>query len=160
LELVPAFAERVRSARREDRFTGAAVANYVRQPYGPGWALVGDAGCNKDPITAQGISDAFRDAELLTAALGDAFEGRRSYDEALGAYQRTRDAHVLPMYEFTTQLAALAPPPPELQQLLAAVQGNEEAMDAFVSVVAATMSPVDFFDPEHIDRIMNLAGVG
>ena len=42
-----------------------AVRGYFRKPYGPGWALVGDAGYNKDFITAQGIQDAFRDAELV-----------------------------------------------------------------------------------------------
>ena len=44
LELAPAFAERVRAATREERFVGTAVPNYFRRPYGPGWALVGDAG--------------------------------------------------------------------------------------------------------------------
>ena len=63
-DLAPDFAARIRGAKREARFSGTAVANYFRKPYGPGWALVGDAGYNKDFITAQGISDAFRDAEL------------------------------------------------------------------------------------------------
>ncbi|MGH3934139.1 MAG: NAD(P)/FAD-dependent oxidoreductase [Pseudonocardiaceae bacterium] len=62
LELAPPFAERVRAATREARFVGTAVPNYFRKPYGPGWALAGDAGYNKDFITAQGINDAFRDA--------------------------------------------------------------------------------------------------
>jgi flavin-dependent dehydrogenase len=44
LELAPAFAERVRAATREERFVGTAVPNYFRRPYGPGWALAGDAG--------------------------------------------------------------------------------------------------------------------
>jgi len=56
-----------RAARREARFTGGGVANFFRKPYGPGWVLVGDAGYTKDPITAQGISDAFRDAERARA---------------------------------------------------------------------------------------------
>ena len=51
---------------------------YLRKPFGPGWALVGDAGYNKDFITAQGIHDAFRDAELCATALDDAFAGRAS----------------------------------------------------------------------------------
>jgi hypothetical protein len=75
----------------------------------------------------------------------------------MSAYQRARDAHVLPIYEFTTQLATLEAPPPEMQQLLGAVYGNTEAMDAFVSVVAGTVSPVEFFDPDHIGRIMAAA---
>ena len=112
LEIAPAFAERVRSAKREERFVGTAVRGYFRKPFGPGWALVGDAGYNKDFITAQGIHDAFRDAELCATALDETLEGRRSFDDAFGEYQARRDEHVLPMYEFTADLAALEPPPP------------------------------------------------
>lgn len=157
LELAPAFAERVRGAKREERFAGGAVPNFFRKPFGPGWALVGDAGYNKDPITAQGISDAFHDAELCTTALDETFAGARSFADAMSAYQRTRDTHALPIYEFTTQLATLEAPPPEMQQLLGAIYGNREAMDAFVSVTAGTVSPVEFFDPNHIGAIMSSA---
>src|SRR5215475_613300 len=62
LDLVPEFAERVRAATRVERLTGASVPGYLRTPFGPGWLLVGDAAYNKDPITAQGITDAFHDA--------------------------------------------------------------------------------------------------
>ncbi len=122
LGTVPAFAERLRGARRESRIVGTAVPNYFRKPYGPGWALVGDAGYNKDFITAQGIQDAFRDAELCVTALHQAFSGARPFDDAMREYQSGRDGAVLPMYEFTAELASLEPPPPEMQQLLAAVQ--------------------------------------
>ena len=160
-ELAPEFAERVRGAKREERFSGGSVPNFFRKPFGPGWALVGDAGYNKDPITAQGISDAFRDAELCSGALDDSFTGRRVFADAMSAYQQTRDADVLPMYEFTTQLATLEAPPVEMQQLLGAVYGNQEAMDAFVSITAGTVSPAEFFDPAHIGRIMGaVAGAG
>jgi flavin-dependent dehydrogenase len=155
LELAPEFADRVRGATRQERFAGGAVPNFFRKPYGPGWALVGDAGYNKDPITAQGISDAFRDAELCSAALDETFDGGRSFEDAMSAYHRTRDAQVLPIYEFTTQLATLEAPPPEMQQLLGAVHGNQDAMDAFASITAGTVSPVEFFDPEHIGRLMS-----
>ena len=86
-DLVPAFADRIRAARREERFVGMAVPNYFRKPFGPGWALVGDAGYIKDFITAQGITDAFRDAELCAGALDEAFSGARSFDAAMGDYQ-------------------------------------------------------------------------
>ena len=159
LELAPEFADRVRAATREERFAGGSVPNFFRKPFGPGWALVGDAGYNKDPITAQGISDAFRDAELCSAALDETFNGGRSFKDAMSAYHQTRDAEVLPIYEFTTQLATLEAPPAEMQQLLGAVSGNRDAMDAFASVNAGTMSPVEFFDPEHIGRIMSAVRV-
>ncbi|MFC5729546.1 MULTISPECIES: NAD(P)/FAD-dependent oxidoreductase [Nocardioides] len=155
-ELVPEFAERIRSATRETRYVGTGdLPNFFSKPYGPGWALVGDAGQHKDPITAQGISDAFRDAEVLVAALDETFSGRRGYDEAMSQYQVTRDERALPMFEFTCDLARLQPPPPEMQQLLAAVATSQEAMDGFVSVVAGTLPVPEFFGPENTARIMS-----
>lgn len=157
LALAPEFAARVRDARREARFTGGSVANYFRRPFGRGWALVGDAGYDKDPITAQGIGDAFRDAERCTNALCDAFDGRRRIADAMSDWQRMRDEQAMPTYEFTTQLATLEPPPLEMQELLAAVHGDQTATDDFVSVVAGTMSPLEFFDPRHIGELMAAA---
>ena len=157
LELVPAFNDRIRGAKREERFAGTAVSNFFRKPYGTGWALVGDAGYNKDFITAQGITDAFRDAELCAHALGDALSGARPFDTALAEYQATRDQHAAPMYEFTCQFAALAPPPPEVQQLHRAIHGNQEAMDGFVRVFAGVTSPADFFSAENVGRIFAAA---
>jgi flavin-dependent dehydrogenase len=154
LGTVPAFRDRLRSARRESRIVGMAVPNYFRTPYGPGWALVGDAGYNKDFITAQGIQDAFRDAELCAGALHEAFGGARPFDAAMREYQSTRDAQVLPMYEFTVELASLEPPPPELQQLLAAVSRDQDAMDGFARVVAGVTSPAEFFSDENVGRIL------
>jgi 2-polyprenyl-6-methoxyphenol hydroxylase-like FAD-dependent oxidoreductase len=154
LELAPSFAARVRAGTRQTRFAGAAVPNYFRVPYGPGWALVGDAGYNRDFITAQGMQDAFRDAELCTTALHDALSGARPYDVAMKDYQSTRDAAVLPMYGFTTQLATLSPPPPELAALMVAMQGDQQAMDGFVRVSAGVTSPADFFAPPNVEAIM------
>jgi 2-polyprenyl-6-methoxyphenol hydroxylase-like FAD-dependent oxidoreductase len=115
---------------------------------------VGDAGYHKDPCTAQGISDAFRDAEALAGALADAWAGRRGYDAALGAYQRARDAAALPMYDLTCDLATLEPPPPERQRLLAAVADSDEAMEGFASVMAGTLPVPEFFGPESTERIL------
>jgi 2-polyprenyl-6-methoxyphenol hydroxylase-like FAD-dependent oxidoreductase len=157
VDLAPDFAERLRAGRREERFVGAAVRGYFRKPYGPGWALVGDAGYNKDFITAQGIQDAFRDAELCATALNRAFSRALSFDHAMAEYRSTRDAHVLPMYELTAEFASLEPPSPELQQVLGAVYGNREAMDAFQRVIAGMTSPAEFFSEENVGRILAAA---
>ena len=102
----------------------------MRKPFGAGWALVGDAGYTKDFITALGISDAFRDAELCATGLDEALSGERPFEVAMADYQTERDRRSLPFYEFTAQLATLQFPPPELEPVLAAVQGNQESMDA------------------------------
>jgi 2-polyprenyl-6-methoxyphenol hydroxylase-like FAD-dependent oxidoreductase len=157
LELVPQFADRLRTATREERVVGAAVPNFFRKPYGPGWALVGDAGYNKDPITAQGIQDSFRDAELCATALHEVFSGVRPFEAAMSEYQSRRDERVEGMYGFTLELAALEPPPPDFQRLLAAVRGDQEAMDQFARINAGVESPADFFAPENVDRILAAA---
>jgi len=81
------------------RFLERPCLIFFRKPFGPGWALVGDAGYNKDPITAQGISDAFLDAERCAA--DQVFSGSCPFDEAMAEYQYARDEHVLPRFEFT-----------------------------------------------------------
>jgi 2-polyprenyl-6-methoxyphenol hydroxylase-like FAD-dependent oxidoreductase len=155
LALDAPFAERVDAATRESRFAGSAeLGGWFRRPFGPGWALVGDAGYHKNPITAMGITDAFRDAELLATAIDDVLTGRRAYDDALGEYQRTRDQLVRPMYELTDDFARLAPPPPELQRLLGAIEGDREAMDDFVSVQAGTLPPSQFFARANVARLL------
>jgi 2-polyprenyl-6-methoxyphenol hydroxylase-like FAD-dependent oxidoreductase len=158
LELAPDLGERVRNGQRASRFMGTAdLPNFFRHPVGPGWALVGDAGLHRDPITAQGIVDAFRDAELLSSALGDAWNGSRSLDDALADYHRRRDEAAIPIYDLTCQLATLAPPPPEMLALLGALPGNQPQTDRFVGVIAGTVSPADFFAPENGAAIMQRA---
>jgi len=157
LALAPAFTERVDASLRESRFFGGAVRNYFRKPYGPGWVLVGDAGYDRDFITAQGIQDAFRDAELCAAALNDSLSGVRTFEAAMDDYQSARDGQALPMYEFTCQLATLEPLPPELANLLGAMRGNQHAIDGFAKLNAGVMSPVEFFSDENVGRIVDSA---
>jgi 2-polyprenyl-6-methoxyphenol hydroxylase-like FAD-dependent oxidoreductase len=154
-DTLASLGDRLRSGTREERFhTATDLAGYFRKPYGPGWALVGDAGYHLHPVTAQGITDAFLDAERLTEAVDAAFSERSTYDDAMAAYQSARDQHVMPMYEMTFGFAQLdQPPPPDMQQLLGAVAGNQRAMDDFVSMQAGTLPIPEFFSPDNVGRI-------
>jgi 2-polyprenyl-6-methoxyphenol hydroxylase-like FAD-dependent oxidoreductase len=155
LDLAPGLAARVRNGTQVERFKGTAdVPNFFRKPYGPGWALVGDAGYHKDPVTAQGLTDAFRDAELLTEAIDDGFTGRLPLDEALAEYERQRNAEALPMYELTCEFATLAPSSAEQMQLFAALRGNQTEMNRFLGTQAGTVSIPEFFAPENLQRII------
>jgi 2-polyprenyl-6-methoxyphenol hydroxylase-like FAD-dependent oxidoreductase len=80
----------------------AGATGYLRQCHGAGWALVGDAGYFKDPITAHGITDALRDAELLSSAVavGSA--------QALETYQSERDALSQPLLRITDAVASFS----------------------------------------------------
>ena len=98
--------ERVGAGKRVERFVGTNdQPNYFRKPYGPGWALVGDAGYHRDFITGLGINDAFRDAELLAQAIDDGFSGAKPLEEALAAYEQRRNQIAKPSYDVTLSMA-------------------------------------------------------
>ncbi len=123
LDRVPHLAERVRAGRREERWYGTAdLPNFFRRPYGPRWALVGDAGYHKDPVTAQGITDAFRDAELLADAIDAGFSGRMALESALADYEQRRNAAARPAYAEACQVASFGPTPPEVLARRAALR--------------------------------------
>jgi 2-polyprenyl-6-methoxyphenol hydroxylase-like FAD-dependent oxidoreductase len=82
-----------------DRFSDPKAPGYFRSAWGPGWVLVGDSAYHRHPLTAQEITDAFRDADLLSESLDEGFSGRRRLDDALADYARRRDAALMPMYE-------------------------------------------------------------
>jgi 2-polyprenyl-6-methoxyphenol hydroxylase-like FAD-dependent oxidoreductase len=154
----PEYAARFTGGRREDKWYGTAgVPSYFRKPWGRGWALVGDAGYNRDPITAQGMSDAFIDAELLVEALDAGFGGRRDLEEALAAYESSRNARVRPMYEFTYEIAGLEPAPPPLQQLFGALEGDQASTNAFLTAITGGAPIAEFMSPENLDRIVTAA---
>jgi flavin-dependent dehydrogenase len=161
LELAPDLAARVRVARREERFLGAAdIPNFFRKPYGPGWALVGDAGYHKDPYTGQGISDAFLGAELLSEALDAGWSGRRNLEDALFDYEQRRNEDALPKYELNFQLATLEPPPPEMQQLFGALVSNPAETARFFGTIVGTVSIPEFFEPANLQRILAESSAG
>jgi flavin-dependent dehydrogenase len=132
---IPELADRVAGGRREEPFKGLVeVPNFYRQSHGPGWALAGDAGYYRDPVTAAGISDAFRDADLLAEAIDGGLSGREDLGQALAGYQRDRDIATEAVYGWTLISVKFAP--------------DEENTHAFLGQVAA--------DPELAQMFINL----
>jgi flavin-dependent dehydrogenase len=132
LAAVPEVGERIRAGHREERWMGAAqLPNLMRRPHGAGWALVGDAGCHKDPMMALGICDALRDAESLADAIAEGLGGRRPLAAALLDYERRRDQATLSDFHVNLAAARLGPASPDVYALRAAVRGDEEATRAY-----------------------------
>ncbi len=102
-EVSPDLAAAVADLQLESRlWVFAGRKGFLRQPVGPGWALVGDAGYFKDPLTAHGITDAMRDAELLANAAVDGCEA------AFADYAAVRNGLSLPLFEATEAIASFA----------------------------------------------------
>ncbi|HEY9336890.1 MAG TPA: hypothetical protein VIQ79_20800, partial [Kribbella sp.] len=109
-QLVPGLGRRVRADRVTAPVRGAVdLPNYLRRPDGPGWALVGDAGYHRDPITGHGITDAFRDAELLATALDHSLRDPKVERAAMASYQDVRDAMLREVFDLTRALTAFPP---------------------------------------------------
>ncbi|MFI6677797.1 NAD(P)/FAD-dependent oxidoreductase [Kribbella sp. NPDC050470] len=110
-QLVPSLGTRVRAGRITERLRGAAdLPNYLRQSHGPGWALVGDAGYHRDPITGHGITDAFRDAELLATAIDQGLRDPSTERAAMSSYQANRTAMAREVLDLTRALTAFPAP--------------------------------------------------
>ena len=137
-----------------DRMFAGCTRMFVRQAYGPGWALVGDAGMKKDPITAQGIGVAFEYAQKLADAIDAGLAGRCDLEVALAAYEQERDERLMPFYEFTVQLAKLAAPTPELLAIYQAVQNSPDDISRLFGCVTLSESPSEFFSPDNVNRIV------
>lgn len=111
---IPGLAERVHAGKREERFIGSAdVPNFIRKASGTGWALVGDAYNHKDPIPADGISDAFRTADYLADALNEILAEGADETAALTEYERRSGEVAVPFLEKAVTTARLELPPNE-----------------------------------------------
>ena len=154
VDLAPNLADRVRSGERVERFYGAAhLPNFLRTPYGPGWGLVGDASCHKDPYLALGICDAFRDADFMAEAVDQQLSGARRDDLAMADFERRRNEATMADYRINLDLAQFKPLSAEQRRLLEAVRGNQEATNQFLMAREGMIAPETFFNPQNLGRI-------
>ena len=152
---IPDLDERMTAGRQEDRIYGTPdLPNFLRQSYGPGWALVGDAGFHKDPQTGQGIRDCFRDAEILSRAIHEGISGIKPMQDALAAYQSSRDSQVREMLTHTIRVAAMKEPTEKDFALRTALRENKADLDIMFGIGDGTVSPNAFFAPDNIGRIL------
>lgn len=161
IDALPQLAERVHNGRMAERFYGTAdLPAYYRHSQGPGWALVGDAGLTLDPVTGQGIGNAFRDAERMAEAVDAVFSGREKLETAFTEYERLRNQETLAMYEFTSQIAAFLPPPIEQQVLFTAMAHKPQAASRFFGALTGSIPLSEFFSPRSLLQIMGIGGMG
>jgi 2-polyprenyl-6-methoxyphenol hydroxylase-like FAD-dependent oxidoreductase len=121
-EAAPEVADQVRDAERTSRWrSSAGLTGYLRRSAGRGWALVGDAAHFKDPLSAHGITDALRDAELLARAAHDGLTGARPAIDALAAYQHQRDDLTIGLFETVDRIASYEWDAAEISALLLAM---------------------------------------
>lgn len=117
---LPGMGRRLERAKLDGKILGTrGIENYFRTPYGPGWALTGDAAYCKDPSTGLGIGDALTQAFLLAEAIGGGLDG--DWQSALADYHKARDRVLMPLYQATLAYTRAPAVPPESLDRLHAV---------------------------------------
>lgn len=153
----PELANRLRRSKQVAPIKGSVhMPNYYRQSFGPGWALVGDAGYHRDPIRAQGIHDAFLDAEDLAIAIERGFNDRTAMENALRARQTKRDDRTRTPYELALKAAGFEGNDEDWPtDLLDLIKTNPTLIGEFRGLISGSMRPEVFFDPEHIKAVID-----
>jgi len=153
LAIIPELQDRVSQATRETRISGThLLPNYFRRANGPGWALVGDAALHRDPITAQGITNAFTHADVLGEELLQALGGNQSIDQATANYDARQLQLLRPMFDYTVHLATLQPLPAELSAMLPVLAQEPAAASAFIGGFIGSVPIQDVMPPQLMKR--------
>jgi 2-polyprenyl-6-methoxyphenol hydroxylase-like FAD-dependent oxidoreductase len=155
LDLCGDLGERVRGGSRAERLrTTPDQPNTFRCPHGPGWALAGDAGVVMDSVSAQGMTNALRDASFLSSAVAAGLGGSLPLADALRDHHHRRDRAIRGMYDFTLGLAAFPPAAPGQRHFLAAVAADQHETDRFLGAFAGIVPPEQYFTPRTAVRIL------
>jgi flavin-dependent dehydrogenase len=137
---LPEMARRMQNARLEGKVIGVkGIDNHFRKPYGPGWALTGDAGYLKDPSTGLGIGDALEQSFMLAEALGAWFDGA-DWEATMSAFQQRRDKAMKPAYDATLAFTRMRDMAPAEQNVLKAVFLSPSTTRAIAHSMVAQLS--------------------
>lgn len=131
--------------------------NYYRRSYGPGWALVGDAGYHKDPFTGWGITDAFKYGEVLANKLHSALAGEAAMEEALGEYEKIRDAESAGTFQLTCSLSELKLTP-FYDAVFRATSQSPSYTKKFFGLIAGGYHGEEFFAPHNLEQLYDEVG--
>ena len=155
---IPALAQRLEGCRQATKVRSATgIASYFRRSTGPGWALAGDAGHFKDPVTAQGIRDALRYGRRLGEVAAPLLEDPTALDRALRAWERERERDCLEVYQWTNLLARGEPLSPLEIELYRAAQDDPQLARRMADVFSRSARPADVLTARHTARLATRA---
>jgi flavin-dependent dehydrogenase len=155
IAIAPELADAVGKRQPAEPYVGMTVPHYFRRPYGPGWALVGDSGLCMDPLKGHGISDAFCDAELLADAIDAGFSDRQPLEEALGEYERDRNARKGGYYDRNRKASHMEGwDDPAVLQLRAALLDNPDEADRWAGTIAFSTDYDEFYSSSFVKESM------
>lgn len=144
----PPVAELLANAERVTKFRGLTrFEGFFREATGPGWVLVGDSGHFKDPTPGQGISDALRQVEKLSAAIVRGFGNPKERDAALRSWWRWRDKDAIQHYWFCSDIGKRGTISPVRLEMLRGVARDQELRKDFLDIFIHRKYPRQLFGP-------------
>jgi len=157
LDNAGSLGERARAAVQAGPTRGTSdLPNVIRTAYGPGWALIGDAGLVIDPITGLGIGHALRDAELLSTGIVQGLGGARHLHDAMPHYEKQRDHETTPAFNWTVDLARLRGANEVEERLFKAIGADQTETSHFLGMLTGVVPMRAFFGPRHLIRLVGL----
>jgi 2-polyprenyl-6-methoxyphenol hydroxylase-like FAD-dependent oxidoreductase len=146
MDLDPRVGPRMRSGRQVTPIRGGGdFVNFIREPIGEGWALVGDAGQHKDPIFGQGIGDAVRSAESLADHLLDAESAGSEWDSALARFRIQRDLDLMPNFQWMIQGKPADLTEADFDSIMDGLGSDAQQAERFINVFSHAVSGAEFF---------------
>ena len=146
IERMPGLRDRLAGCERATKVRVATdLLSYFRRSAGPGWALAGDAGHFKDPITAQGIRDALRYGRRLGEIAAPAIGDPAALDRALQAWERERERECIEAYQWTNKVARAESMSPVEVELYREYAGRPDGARKLLDVFSRTLPPSEAF---------------
>jgi flavin-dependent dehydrogenase len=160
---LPGMEKRMANAVLEGSILGVrAIDSHFRTPYGAGWALTGDAGYVKDPITAYGVGDALLQGFWLARSLDEWFGGR-PWDETMSAYQERRDNSFRAFFEQTAHSISLRDDESAIAELYPVLLNQHDArilLRAMPRFLDEVFDPMDRFRHGLLKTMFDSVGDG
>ncbi len=154
LALLPGLAERLAGCEQVSKVrVSTDHPSFFRRSCGPGWALPGDAGHFKDPVSAQGIRDAMRFGRLLGETVALWLDSESLLDHALASWERRREGECLETYQWTNRLARAEAITPIELELYREMGANPARARDLLDVFARSKAPAEALEPAYAARL-------
>ena len=140
--MMPGLRERLEGCERVAKVrTAIDTTSYFRRSSGPGWALAGDSGHFKDPVTAQGIRDALRFGRLLGEVTAPASRTRGPWTARSRPGSAGASRECLETYEWTNRLGRAAEMSPIEIELYRAAAADPDLARRVLDVFSRSVRP-------------------
>lgn len=155
VEQIPGLNERMRGCELEGKVrVGLNISSYFRRSAGPGWALAGDAGHFKDPVTAQGIRDAMRYGRLLGEGVAELLDDPRALDAEVHEWERRRVRECMDIFQWTNRQARGEPLTPLELELYRAADEHPDVAVGLIEVYSRLRTPNTVVSPARLAQVV------